>query len=84
MKATLRCFTNALDDEPSAVHTFDGLPRVVAEQFWLTLSTGTQRAIEFDFEANVDEQLEFDAAYQALVPDCTHADHGWAGTDVTE
>ena len=84
MKATLRCFTQALDVEPSAVHTFDGPPKVVAEQLWLTLKAFDGRAIEADFEADSEaEKDEFSAAYQALVPDCTHADHGWAGTDVT-
>lgn len=85
MKATLRCFTNGLDVEPSAVHTFDGLPKVVAEQLWLTLKAFDGRAIEADFEADSEaEKDEFSAAYQALLPDCTNADHGWAGSDVTQ
>jgi hypothetical protein len=84
MKATLFCFAQPFDDEPSAVHTFDGPPKVVAEQLWLTLAAFDGRAIETDFEADDAERAAFDAAYQALVPDCTHADHGWAGSDVTQ
>ena len=85
MKATLRCYTAALDVLPVAVHSFDGAPKLVAEQLWLTLKAFDGRAIEADFEADSEaEKAEFDAAYLALVPDCTHADHGWAGTDVTQ
>lgn len=85
MRATLRCFTNALDDLPSAVHKFNGPPKEVAEQLWKTISAFTGRSIEFDLNpVDSDEQAEFNAAYQALVPDNAHADHGWASTDVTQ
>ena len=85
VKSTLRCFTLALDVDPVAVHNFDGPPKVVAEQMWLTLKAFDGRAIEADFEADSEaERDEFKAAYLALVPDDTHADHGWAGSDVTQ
>ena len=84
MKATLRCFTNALDVDPAAVHVFDGPAKAVAEQLWLALKAFDGRAVETDFDADpaTGEWDEFVAAYQALVPDCTNADQGWAGTDV--
>jgi hypothetical protein len=85
VKATLRCFTLALDVDPVAVHNFDGPPKVVAEQMWLALKAFDGRAIEADFEAASEaERDEFNVAYQALVPDDCHADHGWAGSDVTQ
>jgi hypothetical protein len=85
VKATLRCFTLALDVDPVAVHNFDGPPKVVAEQLWLTLKAFDGRAIETDFEADSEaERDEFNAAYTALVPDDCHADPGWAGSDVTQ
>jgi len=86
MKATLRCYTQVLDDTPSAVHTFDGPAKTVAEQLWITLKAFDGKAIEADFEADSEaERDEFNAAYQALVPDCDQFhDHGWAGTDVTQ
>jgi hypothetical protein len=67
MKATIRCFTSALDEEPSAVQTFDGPPKFVAELMWLTLKA-FEGAVEADFESQSEaEKDEFNLAYEALV-----------------